>query len=78
MREEAEHILQKALTLPDTERAELAGSLIASLDANIDADADSAWQEEVARRAEEVRSGKIVTVPWEQVQRKARTILDGR
>jgi len=78
MREETEHILQKALALPDSERAELAGSLIASLDANIDPDADSAWQEEVARRAEEVRTGKVVTVPWEQVQRKARAVLNGK
>jgi putative addiction module component (TIGR02574 family) len=78
MRHETEQLLKKALSLPDSERAELAGTLIASLDKNIDPDVDAAWQEEVARRWDEVRSGKINTIPWESVQRKARTLLDGK
>jgi len=64
--------------LPDNERAELAGSLIASLDTNIDPDVDAAWQVEIARRADEVRSSKVSTVPWPEVQRKARSLLDGK
>ena len=78
MTHEAKALLEKALALPDNERAELAGSLIASLDTNVDPDADAAWQEEVARRAQEVRSGAVATVSWEVVQRKARTLLHGR
>jgi len=75
---EAQELLQKALSLPENERAELAGSLIASLDSALDADADAAWQEEIARRAAEVRAGKVTTTPWEEVQQKARTLLHGR
>lgn len=75
MTHEAKALLEKALALPDNERAELAGNLIASLDTTVDADADAAWQEEVVRRAQEVRSGAVATVPWEEVQRKARTLL---
>jgi len=75
---EAQELLQKALSLPENERAELAGSLIASLDSALDADADAAWQEEIARRAAEVRAGKVTTTPWEEVQHKARTLLHGR
>jgi putative addiction module component (TIGR02574 family) len=78
MTHETEQLLQKALSLPDSERAELAGNLIASLDTNIDPDVDAAWQEEVARRWDEVCSGKVSTIPWESVQRKARTLLDGK
>ena len=78
MTHEAKALLEKALALPDNERAELAGSLIASLDTTVDPDADAAWQEEVARRAQEVRSGAVATVSWEVVQRKARTLLHGR
>jgi putative addiction module component (TIGR02574 family) len=78
MTNEARALLEKALALPDNERAELAGNLIASLDATIDADADAAWQEEVARRLHEVHSGKVTTVSWDEVQRKARTLLHGR
>jgi len=69
--EESNHLL------PEAERAELAGSLLASLDTNIDPDVDAAWQQELARRLDEVRSGKVATIPWDQVHRKARTLLDG-
>ena len=78
MTERTQELLQKALSLPDNERAELAGSLIASLDTNIDPDVDAAWQTEIARRAAEIRSGEVSTVPWPQVQKKARALLDGK
>jgi putative addiction module component (TIGR02574 family) len=75
---DAQELLQKALSLPENERAELAGSLIASLDQVVDTDSDVAWQEEVARRAAELRAGKVITTSWEEVQHKARTLLHGR
>ena len=78
MTEEAQELLQKALSLSDEERAELAGSLISSLDRTVDPDVDAAWQQEVSRRSEEVRSAKVNTVAWDDVQRKARTLLHGR
>jgi len=78
MTHEAKALLEKALWLPESERAELASNLIASLDTNVDPDTDTAWQEEVARRAREVSSGKVTTVSWDQVQRKARTLLHGQ
>jgi putative addiction module component (TIGR02574 family) len=76
MTEEAQKLLQKALSLPDHERAELAGNLLSSLETAVDADVDAAWQQEVSRRADEARSGKVKTVPWDDVQRKARALLD--
>jgi putative addiction module component (TIGR02574 family) len=57
MTQEAHELLQKALALPENERAELAGNLIASLDATVDQDVDAAWQQEVVRRLHEVQSG---------------------
>ena len=78
MTHEAKALLEKALSLPENERAELASNLIASLDTNVDPDTDAAWQEEVARRAREVSSGKVTTVSWDQVQRNARTLLHGQ
>src|SRR5207249_8248769 len=77
MTQEAHELLQKALALPENERAELAGNLISSLDATIDQDADAAWQQEVVRRLHEVQSGKVETVSWEEVQQKGRTLLHG-
>ena len=75
MTQEAQELLQKALALPENERAELAGSLIASLDETVDQDVDAAWQQEVARRRDDVQSGKVGTVSWEEVQQKGRTLL---
>ena len=40
MTQEAQELLQKALALPDNERAELAGNLISSLDTTVDPDVD--------------------------------------
>ena len=78
MTQEAHELLQKALTLPEDERAELAGNLLSSLDATVDQDVDAAWQQEVVRRAHEVQSGKAVTISWEEVQQKGRTLLHGK
>ena len=75
---EAAELLKHALTLPDKERAELASSLIDSLDPTVDADAEIAWQEEVARRLEEVENGRVKTVPSEEFRRKGRTLLNGQ
>lgn len=77
MTQEAHELLQKALTLPESERAELAGNLISSLDATVDQDADAAWQQEVLRRLHEFQSGEVKTASWEEVRQKGRTLLDG-
>jgi putative addiction module component (TIGR02574 family) len=78
MTQEAHELLQKALALPENERAELAGNLISSLETAVDADVDAAWQHEVSRRLQEVQSGDVKTVPWEDVRKKARTLLHGK
>ncbi|PYU80898.1 MAG: addiction module component [Acidobacteria bacterium] len=46
----------------------MAGSLIESLDATVDEAAEAAWNEEVARRIEDLNSGKAKTIPWEVVR----------
>jgi len=75
---EAGELLKHALTLSDKERAELASHLIDSLDPTVEPDAELAWQEEIARRLEEVESGRVKTIPWDQVQRKGRALLNGK
>jgi putative addiction module component (TIGR02574 family) len=76
MTHEAKELLQKASVLPDNERAELAANLIASLDEVSDPDADLAWQTEVTRRMNDVQTGKVNTVSRDEVQRKARSMLN--
>ncbi len=68
MTQQASELLQKALSLFEEERAELAGSLIESLDATVDEAAEVAWNEEIARRIEDLDSGKTKAIPWEVVR----------
>ena len=75
---ESGELLKHALSLSDKERADLASSLIDSLDPTVDPDADLAWQEEIARRLEEVDSGRVKTISWDEVRRKGRTLLNGQ
>lgn len=70
MTKQALELLQKALALPEADRAALAGSLLESLDQVVDADAEHAWQDEIARRISDLDSGKVRTVPWEEVRGK--------
>ena len=65
-----EQIVAAALALPEDDRLELVDRLIESLDGPPDDDVERAWADEIARRLEEVRSGKVVTVPWEEARKR--------
>ena len=78
MTHEANELLRKALALPEEERAELASTLIDSLDPITDEDVEAAWQKEIGRRIDELRSGKAKTIPWDEVRKETRAILNGK
>lgn len=64
MAKSVEQIEAELLNLPSRERARLAEVLISSLDE--DPEVERAWSEEIARRAEELRSGKVKAIPAKQ------------
>jgi len=68
-------ITSETLSLPTEERAELAEILIQSLDEKEDEDIRSAWLQEIRKRDREIRSGKAVLKPVDQVLREAREQL---
>ena len=71
MAEEVSDILKKALALPPEARAALAGSLLESLDEHpLDPGVEAAWSEEIPRRIEEIGSGKVQLIPYEEVRRR--------
>jgi putative addiction module component (TIGR02574 family) len=72
MTHDATEVLKHALALSAEERAELAGSLLESLDgAPDDPEAvEAAWNEEIARRIADLDSGKARTIPWEEVRHR--------
>ena len=69
MKDPAE-LLKEALQLPADARAALAGSLLDSLDQEVDEDAETTWQLEINRRIEDLDSGKVKTVPWSEARRR--------
>jgi putative addiction module component (TIGR02574 family) len=62
--------MKDALELPPEARAALAGSLIDSLDGDVDPDAESAWDAEIAKRLREIDDRKVSLVPWSEVRRR--------
>lgn len=71
-------ILDEALQLSLEDRALMVSRLIESLDGEADEDVEAAWNEEIAKRLKEIDDGTAKMVPWEEVRRKMRGILDAK
>lgn len=70
MNKEIMTILEKALNMPQQERAFIAEQLIESLDAKIDADVEKAWQQEIQKRMADVNRPDIVFMTWEDAKKR--------
>ena len=70
MKQDPTDLLKEALKLPPEARAALAGSLLDSLDQEVDEDAETAWHAEIGRRLRELDSGKVKPVPWSKARRR--------
>jgi len=78
MNEEISELLKMALALPPAARAALAGSLLESLDETVDAGAEAEWQKEIARRIQELDSGRVKPVAWAEAREQISGILHRR
>ncbi len=67
MSPELDELLKRAMALPPEDRAAMANSLLESLDETADEDAEAAWDDEIKRRVDDIRSGRVKTIPGEQV-----------
>jgi putative addiction module component (TIGR02574 family) len=67
-----EKVRLEALSLPESDRAELAFDLVASLDGRPDAGAEQAWDAEILRRLAEIDSGTAKLVDREELRRRLR------
>jgi putative addiction module component (TIGR02574 family) len=64
-------VLEKALALSTQERGLLIDHLIESLDeGHAEEGVEEAWDEEIKRRVDDIRSGKVKMIPGEQVLRE--------
>jgi putative addiction module component (TIGR02574 family) len=73
-----QRLLDEALDLPDSERAELAARLIESLDAAEQDDVDTAWAAEIERRCAALDSGEAVASDWTEVRARIDREIFGR
>ena len=66
---------QKASELSEAERADLALSLIESLDGPADPDVEEAWRVEIERRIGQIDRGEVQLIPGDEVFAKLRRRL---
>jgi putative addiction module component (TIGR02574 family) len=72
MNSTSDQLLNAALALPAGERLEFAEALVASLRPEDRPPFDEAWREVIRRRAAEITSGQVTSIPWSDVKRQAR------
>ena len=70
-----DQITTAAMQLPVSSRAELAEKLVGSLDSSDQDGSQQAWAAEAIRRRDDVRAGRVQTIPGEQVLAEVRGML---
>jgi putative addiction module component (TIGR02574 family) len=71
MTPQVSEVLEKALTLSTQERGLLIDRLIESLDEGpTEEGVEEAWDREIKRRVDDIRSGRFKMIPGEQVLRE--------
>ena len=77
MTDSTEEMMSAALSLPDDARLELVEALIASFEPSDQPPFDDSWREVIQRRSAELASGRVTSVPWSEVKRRAREAIGG-
>jgi putative addiction module component (TIGR02574 family) len=67
-----EQLAEEALALPSESRALLADRIVESLDVRELSDLDELWAAEAKRRRDEVREGRVETIPGDEAFLKVR------
>lgn len=75
---EAEALLERALRLPDAQRAQLATELFESLEGPAETMTDDEWLADVEARAERIRRGESQGIPWGEVRQRVLARLGQR
>jgi putative addiction module component (TIGR02574 family) len=70
-----DQLAEEAMRLPPASRALLAERMVESLDAGDRDEIERAWTTEALRRRDEVRSGRVHSIPGEQVVAEIRNAV---
>ena len=61
-------LYEKAARLSESDRAELAGLLLETLQEPADPGVEEAWAREIERRLAEYRAGRVSTISWQELR----------
>lgn len=80
MSEAAQAVLDQAMKLSVEERERLVGQLMRSIDevplTDAEAEAlDAEWAPEIRRRVEEIDSGRVRMIPWDEAKAELRKLI---
>lgn len=70
-----DQLVAEARQLPREQLAELLDLLTFELHEEIDPEIEAAWADEAQRRLAEIKSGKVKTIPGEQVMAELRRVV---
>lgn len=70
-----EQLAEEALALPSESRALLADRIVESLDVRELSNLDQLWAAEARRRRDEVREGRVKTIPGDEAFLKVRSAV---
>jgi putative addiction module component (TIGR02574 family) len=73
-----EKVRSEALSLSEAERADLAHSLVESLDGPPDTDTETAWDAEILRRLAEIDAGTAELIDRDELRRRMRARMSPR
>ena len=76
MTREVTELLKMALELPVKDRAELAGSILESLDQAEDNSVKDAWEAEIVRRMEDLDSGRVKPDSLDEFRRRLASAIE--
>lgn len=65
-----DQVIEKTKEFSANERATLARCLISSLEQQHDEDVDAAWADLADRRTEEIESGKVEAISWDDIKNR--------
>jgi len=70
MTSRAEQVLSEALALSKDERGAVAARLFDTLDCEATGEVETAWRNEIRRRVQELESGEVETMSWQEAKKR--------